>query len=169
MGLEISVAQEIGISAEFRVKAVFLYNFAQFIQWPLSAFDQADSPLIIGVLGADPFGQFLDETVKGETINGRPLVVRRYRQLGDVDRCHVLFVSGSEGARADQIIHALRGRPVLTVCDWEGMARRGAMIQFSTDRDRVRLQVNLEAARAAGLTISSKLLRSAEIVTPRKN
>jgi hypothetical protein len=152
------------LSREFHVKAVFLYNFAQFVEWPPDAFETPQSPLIIGILGSDPFGQTLDEMVRGETVNGRPLVVQRYRRIGEMERCHILFVSGSEGSRIEQIAHTLNGRSVLTVCDWEGFGRGGAIVRFVMERNRVRLRINLEAAKAAGLNISSKLLRSAETV-----
>lgn len=159
------LAAPVGPTREFQVKAVFLYNFAQFVEWPAESFPSADSPLVIGVLGLDPFGTFLDETVQDEKVNGRALVVKRFRSIGEVRDCHILFVSGSEGGRAEEIVSALQGRSVLTVCDWEGLARHGAMIRFTTERNRVRLRINLEAAKAAGLNISSKLLRSAESVT----
>lgn len=157
-------ASEIRLSREFQVKAVFLYNFAQFVEWPPSAFESATSPLVIGVLGLDPFGSYLDEAVRGEKVNGHPLVVRRYRWVSEVGTCHILFVSGSEGPRAEQVAESLRGRSILTVCDWDGFARRGGMIRFVMEHNHVRLRINLEAAKAAGLTISSKLLRSAELV-----
>jgi len=152
------------VSKEFQIKAVFLYNFAQFVEWPAEAFDGPGSPLVIGVLGLDPFGDFLDELVKGEVVNGRPIVVRRYRWIGEVDACHVLFISGSEGAHLEQIEKTIAGRSILTVCDWEGLMRHGGMIRLFMSGRHVRLQINLAAARAAGLTISSKLLRSAEQV-----
>jgi hypothetical protein len=155
---------EIGRSREFHVKAVFLYNFAQFVGWPDEAFETPDSPLVIGILGLDPFGETLDAMVRGEKVNGHPLVVKRYRRIRDIDRCHILFISGSEGPRTEQVAEALRGKSVLSVCDWEGLARRGAMVRFVMERNRVRLQINLESAKAAGLNISSKLLRSAETV-----
>lgn len=157
------------IAQEFQIKAVFLYNFAQFVEWPPDALETPESPLIIGVLGLDPFGDFLEETVRGETVNGRRLVVERYRWVSEIDHCHVLFVSGSEGNRVDQIVSALQGRPILTVCDWEGLAQRGAIIRFVMQRNRVRLRINLDSAKAAGLTISSKLLRSAEMVTASRS
>ncbi len=153
---------------EFQVKAAFLYNFAQFVEWPPDAFASADSPFVIGVLGMDPFGDFLDELVRGEKVNGRPLEVRRYRWVGEVENCHVLFISGSEGRNVDQIAGALRGRSILSVCDWDGLEDHGAVIRFVMEHSRVRLRINLDAARAAGLTISSKLLRSAEAVTQNK-
>ena len=152
-----------------QVKAVFLFNFAQFVEWPPQAFAEAQAPLVIGVLGEDPFGAFLDETVRGEKVNNRPLVVQRYRRVEEIKTCHILFISKSEVDQLDQIMAALRGRNTLTVGDVEGVSRQGVMIQFSTVKNKTRLKINLEAARAAKLTISSKLLRSAEIVSSEKN
>lgn len=150
--------------AEFQVKAVFLSNFARFVEWPPDVAQQANE-VVIGVLGADPFGFYLDEVLRDQKVNGRALVVKRYGSVAEIDRCHVLFMSGSEGARAEQILRALRTRPILTVCDTSVFARHGAMIHLVMDQQRVRLRINLDAARQAGLVISSKLLRTAEIVT----
>src|SRR2546429_6482843 len=81
---------------EYRVKATFLFQFTQFVDWPANAFPNDRTPLVIGILGDDPFGRFLDETVRDETANGHPLLVERYRRVADVKNCHVLFVSGSD-------------------------------------------------------------------------
>jgi uncharacterized protein DUF4154 len=150
---------------EYRLKAVFLFNFAQFVEWPASAFSEADAPLVIGVLGDDPFGAYLDETVRGERVNDRPLTVRRYRRVEEIGACHILFITRSEQGHLDQILDSLKGRSVLTVSDFVGFASHGGMIGFATEQNRIRLRVNLEAARAANLTISSKLLRPAQIVS----
>lgn len=152
---------------EFEIKAVFLYNFARFVEWPADAFADEQSPLVIGVLGADPFGYYLDRALRDEKVNGRPVVVERYRWVGEIETCHVLFISGSEGPRADHILGALREQPILTVCDTHLFARKGAMIHLVMDRQRVRIRINLEAARRVGLVISAKLLRTAEIVGNR--
>ncbi|HWA24143.1 MAG TPA: YfiR family protein [Lacunisphaera sp.] len=159
-----AAATPVGAPAEYQLKAVFLFNFAQFVEWPPAAFEAADSPLVIGILGDDPFGPVLDETVRGEKIGPRPLAVRRYKRAGDIDACHILFISRSEEVHIVQVATELRDRPILTVSDIEGAARRGVMIRFITENRRIRLRINLESARAAGLTISSKLLRPAEIV-----
>jgi len=155
--------------AEYQLKAVFLFNFAQFVEWPTEAFPQKHTPLIIGVLGEDPFGAYLDETVRGEKVNDRPLAVQRYRRVDEIKTCHILFISRSEGDRLEQIVAGLRDRNILTVADAEGFARRGVMIRFVTERNKIRLRINLEAAKAAHLTISSKLLRPAEIIAPGKD
>jgi len=150
---------------EYQLKAVFLFKFAQFVEWPPQAFPDAQAPLVIGVLGRDPFGAYLDETVRGETVNNRPLVLQRYGRAEDIRTCHILFISQSETDRLEQILASLRGRHILTVIDTEGGALRGVMIRLITVENKIRLRINLEAAQAANLKISSKLLRPAEIVT----
>jgi len=156
-------------ASEYQVKAVFLFNFAQFVEWESVAAQDPRTPLLIGILGDDPFGPFLDETVRGERLGARPFEVRRYRQLTDIETCDILFISRSEVERVGQILAALHTRPILTVSDAEDFAKRGGMIQFFNDKNRIRLRVNLEAAQTANLAISSKLLRVAEIVrTPRR-
>ena len=150
---------------EYQIKAVFLFNFTQFVEWPADAFADAQSPIVIGLLGDDPFGAYLDDTVRGEKVDGRPLVVLRYRTLEDVKACHVLFIGRSEAARVKETLAQLKGRSILTVGDQESFGRQGGMIRFVTANNRIRLRVNIEAIKAAGLAISSKLLRVAEIAT----
>jgi hypothetical protein len=149
---------------EYQVKALFLFNFVQFVEWPAPAAGVERGPLLIGVLGDDPFGAVLDQTVRDERVGSRPIQVRRYRDVSEVGACDILFISRSENDRVPEILSALKGRAVLTVSDGDVFARRGGMIQFFNDRNRIRLRVNLEAAQTAHLTISSKLLRVAEIV-----
>jgi hypothetical protein len=151
-------------AAASQVEAVFLFNFAQFVDWPSEAFPDSEAPLIIGILGDDPFGPFLEETVRGETVRGRPVEIRRYRGIEEIKTCHILFVSRVEMDRLADMLAALKDRPVLAVSDGDDFAQRGGMIQFVIERNRIRLRINLEAAQAAKLTISSKLLRSAELV-----
>ena len=152
-------------ASEYDVKAVFLFNFAQFVEWPPEAFPEADTPLVIGVLGDDPFGRVLDQTVGDERLGGRRFQIRRYHSVDEIKTCHILFVSRPEGDRPQSVLAGLKNRPILTVSDADGFAERGGMIRFVTDRSRIRLQLNLAATEAAHLTISSKLLRVAEIIT----
>jgi len=149
---------------EYQLKAVFLFNFAQFVEWPPESFPEAQTPLVIGVLGEDPFGAYLDETVRGETVNNRSLVVHRYRRVEEIETCHVLFISRSEEDRLEQILTSLKGRNILTVGDMTDFARRGGMIRFLIEKNKIRLRVNLAATKDANLVISSKLLRPAEII-----
>jgi hypothetical protein len=158
-----------GPTPEYQLKAVFLFNFAQFVEWPVSAFPDRDAPLVIGILGDDPFGAYLDETVRGERVNDHPLVVKRFRRVEDIEACHILFVSEPGKGRLKPILDSLDGRSVLTVSDVERFAARGGMIGFVTEQHRIRLRINLAAAKAADLTISSKLLRPSEIVSDAKD
>jgi hypothetical protein len=151
---------------EYQVKAAFLFNFSQFVDWPAASFADAHAPLVIGVLGSDPFGATLDEIVRGESVNGHPLAVRRYQSLEQVATCHILFIARSQVAQLDAIVAALEGRSVLTVGDFDGFTRRGGVIRFVTVGNKIRMRVNLVAAQEANLTISSKLLRPAQIVEP---
>jgi hypothetical protein len=149
---------------EYRVKATFLFQFTQFVDWPRDAFSNPQTPLVIGILGDDPFGSFLDDTVRNEKANGHPLAVERYQRLEEIKNCHVLFVSRSEANRMADIIAAVKGRNTLVVGDLNGFADRGGMIQFVTDENRIHLRINRAAAKAANLTISSKLLRPATVI-----
>ncbi len=153
-------------ASEYQVKAVFLFNFAQFVDWPAAAFSDSASSLVICILGDDPFGGFLDQTVRNEHVGGRALTIRRYQNVSEIATCHILFISRAAVEGPEEILSGLKHRPILTVSDGDRFAERGGMIRFVTDRNRIRIQINLSAADAAHLTISSKLLRLAEIVTP---
>lgn len=150
---------------EYQVKAVFLFNFSQFVDWPSGAFPDAGSPLVIGILGDDPFGHYLDDAVRGERVNNRPMLVRRFARVGDIGVCHILFISQSESGRMQQTLESLKGRSILTVGDTDAFSRIGGIIRFAVENSKVRLKINLRAAKDAHLTISSKLLRPAEIVS----
>ncbi len=149
-------------SREYDLKAVFLYNFATFVEWPESARPPAGEPIIIGILGRDPFGTVLDGIVEGETLRGHPLEVRRYRSAEAALECHILYISASEAPRLAQVLRILKGTPVLTVADIPSFGDAGGIITFSTGA-RVQLHVNSDAAQEAGLSISSKLLRVATV------
>lgn len=155
-------------AAEYQLKAVFLFNFTQFVEWPRDAFSDGQAPLVIGILGTDPFGGYLDETVRGEKVHNRPLVVRRYGSVAEIESCHVLFISRSEAPRLQEILARLRGRSILTVGDAGDFAENGGMIGFVSAQNKIRLRINLDAVKAAGLTISSKLLRAADTISARK-
>jgi len=156
-------AQAEGIG-EYHVKAAFLYNFAKFVEWPPETMPSGNAPLVLGVVGEDPFGQVLEETIKGKTVNDRELVIRRFTRIQDVSSCHILFISSSERKRLPEIIAALRWSSVLTVSDMERFAQRGGIISLTMENNKVRFEVNLDSAERAGLKISSKLLALAKIV-----
>ena len=152
------------VAQEYDLKAAFLFNFAQFVDWPVDAFAEASSPITIGILGADPFGARLDSLVAGETVKNRRLVVRRYRSIDQIDDCQILFVAAPEAGQMSQIVKALANRSVLTVGETKDFTTRSGVVGFELSQRRVRLRINLDAATAARLTISSKLLRQAQIV-----
>jgi len=153
--------------SEAEFKAIFLYRFAGFVEWPATAFASAGAPFVIGVLGEDPFKSILDEVVKGEFVKGHPVITVRYRQVEQIGPCHILFVSSSESKIYEHILARLRGRPILIVGDTEGFASLGGTIRLRTEEPR--LQVNVKAARAAGLSIDPTLLNIAEIVGAERN
>lgn len=155
------------MTKESDVKAALLYNFTQFAEWPPSAFAQDGAPLVIGILGQDPFGDVLDKLVEHETASGHRIVIERFRTPEAARHAHVLFISSTERARLPHILSTLRDRPILTVADFDGFLGRGGMVGFRRGPNhKIRLAVNLEAARAASLTLSAKLLRVVEIVSP---
>jgi hypothetical protein len=156
------------VGMEYQLKAVFLYNFTQFVDWPAEAFAGPDAPLVIGILGQDPFEKYLDDVVRGETAAGHPILVKRYRDLDSARGCHVLFVGGEESRKPEALLASLKDRLVLTVGDSGEFSKRGGMIDFVTRQGKIRFQINVESVRAAKLTVSSKLLRLADIVAPGK-
>jgi hypothetical protein len=154
------------ISREYEIKAVFLFNFAQFVDWPPEASASPLAPLVIGVLGDDPFDGYLDDTVRGEKLKNRPFVVQRYRRVEDIDGCQVLFIGDTNPGKLAHILAALKGRSILTVGDTQGFAEDGGIIRFVTENNRIRFRINVDAAETAHLVISSKLLRLAEVAPP---
>ncbi|MCM2305132.1 MAG: YfiR family protein [Elusimicrobia bacterium] len=140
------------------MKAVFLVNFTKFVEWPPEAFSAPGSPVVIGVLGEDPFGALLDQAAAGETAGGRPLAVRRFRSLAALEPCHVLFIAESQEGRLAEILHLLRAAPTLTVADMDGFAARGGAVQFRREGGRLRFVIRPEAAERVRLKVSSRLL-----------
>lgn len=149
-------------TAELQVKAAFILNFAAFVEWPPSAFRDATAPLVVGVYGEDPFGPALDEILAGEVTRERSFIVRRLRPGADPTGCHILFVSDSERRRWSGVLASLRRQPVLTVGNGPDFNEAGGIIEFVTERGRIRFRINVQAAEAAGLVLSSKLLRLAQ-------
>jgi hypothetical protein len=151
-------------SPEYLIKAAYLYNFAMFIEWPPEAFPASGAPIVIGVVGADPFGSALDRMVQDKRINKRPIVVERFKPGDDVRRCHILFVGPAESARIGDLVQRVGTQAVLIVGDESDTVSRGGTIAFTVKDDKVAFEINLSAARRARLTISSKLLNLAQAV-----
>lgn len=147
---------------EVDMKAVFLYHFSAFVEWPPKAFIDPYAPFVIGVLGDDPFGEVLDQVIQGEFKNQHPIIVRRFSRRDDFTKCHILYVSDSERRRLNEIMNQLKGRPILTVSDIDGFNRAGGIVQFKRHSNRIGLAIDKASSDKAGLQISSKLLRLAE-------
>lgn len=154
---------------EYQVKAVFLFNFTQFTAWPAEAFSGSDSTLVIGVLGPDPFGRVLDEVVSGEKLQGHPIAVRRFARAEDVSGCRILFIGGVDADETGKALAMCRRQRILSVGESDRFAGTGGMIQFLTQNGKIRLRIDMEPVRAAGLNLSSKLLRLAEVLSAAKD
>jgi hypothetical protein len=148
---------------EYQVKAAFIYNFLQFIDWPMKP-NRNPGPFInLCILGENPFGNTF-EAYQGETIRKRKFSIRQSQSLSDLKECQVVFIGNSEKGRVPQIIKQANDLGILTIGDSEKMTHQGVMINFYMERDKVRFEINIEAARRAGFTISSHLLKLARII-----
>ncbi len=154
-------AQPVAGPTDLQVKAVYLYKFGAFVQWPNAP---AKSSFPVCVLGRDPFGQTLDSTLSGGAIKENPIVTMRISNPQDASQCRIVFISSSEEPRLKSIIQVLGRMPVLTVSDIPHFTDRGGMIEFVLENGRVRFDVNLTSAEKAGLGLSSQLLKVASAV-----
>lgn len=150
-----------------QVQAAFLFNFSKFVTWPNEAFQHSGDSLIIGVLGEDPFGAILEDTIRDKTVIGKHLIVKRFTRIQDALHCHILFLSISEESRLAQMIQALGKTNILTVSDMEQFAEHGGMVAFTVEDQKVRFNVNMEAVGRTELKIGSQLLKLARIVSDK--
>jgi hypothetical protein len=153
---------------EYQVKAVCLLHFARFIEWPPQAFAGDRAPVVVAVLGQDPFGEDLDRALEGKTVGERPLVVRRFPDMGKLEACHVLFVSRSEEANVAALPEKLKAYNVATVSEIEDFARRGGVFRLYLRDHKLRFEINIDAAKRAGLTLSAKLLQVGDVIRDDK-
>ena len=154
----------LGQSREYQLKAAFVFNFAQFTDFPTNAFTSPDSPLVIAVLGENPFGNTLETLVKGEKIAGRAVEVRYCERLREIEGAHVVFLAKSHWGTLNELLREVRGKPVLTISEMETFARKGGLIRLFLNGNKIEFNINPDAAKRAGLNLSSKLLRLATIV-----
>jgi len=154
---------------EYRVKLAFLYNFAQFVQWPADAFHGANSPLILCVAGQDPFKGGIEADLHGRTVGGHPIRIKRLMQDEDPRACHMIFVRASEKKLAGNILQALKKSNTLTIGETKGFADLGGLINLTVEENKLRFEINLDAALQTKLKISSKLLALARIVKVENN
>jgi hypothetical protein len=149
---------------EYQVKATYLYNFGRFVKWPDTTPAGKGDSFSVCVLGQDPFGSILDSTLAGEALDGKPVVLRRISKPHDAGECRILFISSAEEKHLKEILTTLDEGGVLTVSDMPGFTRRGGMIQFVLEGDKVRFEINLVSAESARLVLSSELLKVAASV-----
>jgi len=153
---------------EYQLKAAFLYNFAKFVQWPSDASRNSSEPIVICVLGPDPFGRSLDDTVAGQAIEGRSFTIRRISNVKEAAGCYVLFFSTVQSSRSPPILTDLKTPGVLTIGDTDACGVDGVVITFKLEAGKVRFAINMEAAERQKLRISSRLLNLAYLVRPKR-
>jgi hypothetical protein len=168
--LSVSISAAAGVSqpTEYELKAAFLYNFIKFTEWPAAKLGKTDDPFVIGIVGNDPFGAALDKTIAGEKVRERTIAVRRFPRMNDAAaNSHVLFISASEANNLAAILKLLDGQAVLTVSDIEEFAQRGGVINLKKDNNKIVFEINLDAAKRAGLAMNAQLLKLAKIIKAR--
>jgi hypothetical protein len=154
---------------EYQVKALFLLNFTKYVDWPPNAFAGSNTPVTIGVFGESKLGEALKNVVAGKSIGGRAIAIRQIQGAGDFGQCQILFISDAESSRIRDILENTRALPVLTVGEDEAFGRNGGIINFVLKNGNVRIEIDLAAARKAGLAISSRLLAVADVVKGKTN
>jgi hypothetical protein len=150
-------------AGEYQVKALFLYNFINFVDWPIDSSIHSSPTINVCVIGDDPFDKALDD-IRDKTVKDKKLTIKYYRPYDEPKGCHLLFIPASEKKHAAHILKSVREANVLTVGDTEEAARQGAIIGFFIAQKKVRFAINIEAAKRAGLKISAKLLKLAKII-----
>ena len=152
------------------VKAAFLYNFGLFVQWPDGTFESTDSPLVIGVVAGnaddDGFCDALTQLVAGKSADGHPIVVKKLSGADDLSVCQILYLPASTDRRLGELLASVAGKPVLTVGETDELLPRGGIIRFFSEDNKVRFEINPDAAQRSRLRISSKLLKLARIYKP---
>ena len=149
--------------SEYEVKAAFIYNFLKFIDWPNGAFAGRSDTVKLCVLGDDLFGTALN-SIEEETVKDKKITIKHYNKFVDLGKCHILFICSSEKNQLTEILDTIKDMNILTVSDTRGFAQQGVVINFYIEEDKVRFEINQDAANRSGLKISSKLLSLAKIV-----
>jgi hypothetical protein len=152
-----------GQASSYEIKAVFLFNFTRFVEWPPKTFESDDQPFVIGILGENPFGKTLDEVVVNEKVDNHPIRIRYFDKAADVVNCHLLFVSSRGGNSFARIAGTLQNRHILTVSDRKNFCQQGGVIHLYIQDQKIKIEINTENARASDLRISSKLLMLASV------
>ena len=162
-GQALAVESAYAATVEYEVKAAFIHNFTQFIDWPPGAFEGEKSPFRIGILGSGLIDKPLMD-LNGKKVNQRFLEISRVQNLEKISQYHVIFVNPSENKRTQSILQTLKGTGILTIGDTPGFAEQCGVVNFYLKSGKVRFEVNIEASQRENLKISSRLLRLARIV-----
>lgn len=154
--------------AEYQIKAAFLCKFGQYVDWPAEGVGGAEQPFIIGVMATPAVGDVLAQAARGQTVHGRPILVRRTDRVGElVEGVAIVYVARSHAARAAEVIGVLRDRPVLTVTELDADQPGGGIVNFVVVDDKVKFDISLTAATRSRLRISARLLGVARNVAGR--
>lgn len=156
--------ENIGGATASGVKAAFLYKFLGYVEWPPTSAGQSNSPITIGVIGADDVAAELSEIARGRTVNDRSLAVRQLREGDPLTGIQVLFIGRTDGVRLDQLLKMAQQRAILSVTETDGALAQGSVINFMPVDSRIRFEVSLEAAEKSNLKLSSRMLSVAHRV-----
>ncbi len=163
-----SLSAQTPVAVEYQLKAAFLFNFTKFVEWPADVYSSDQDPFVIGILGGNPFGSFLEDVAAGEKVNGHPLVISYFKNTNEIKRCQILFINKTGQYNVSDILSDLKGKSVLTVGDTPDFLKLGGMVRFFINAsNKVQLQLNPDIAKTVRLQISSKLLRLTEIYTQK--
>lgn len=152
------------VVSETDIKASFLVKLPMFVTWPATPGRDREDPIVIGILGEDPFGETFDATIKPLRFEGRPFAIRRFPDVAALGDCQILFVGRSVQKQWPEVFRKLAGKPVLTISDASGFAVQGGMFNFVAEGSRVRFECNREAVQRAGLKVSGRLLQISRLV-----
>jgi len=150
--------------SEDQVMAAFLLNFARYVEWPKDAFDGGDSPVTICMMSSKAFSEVVSQTISGKTVDDRPVEIDRKADLTQTDGCHIVFIGRDFDKAPGATAAALASSSVFSVADKEGFASAGGIANFYRADNKIRFEINPNAAKKAGLKISSRLLRLAKVV-----
>jgi YfiR/HmsC-like len=151
-------------ASEYHVKAAFLFHFAQLVEWPPGSLGNDTNPVTVCTTGDDPFHGDLEATLAGQSLGTRPFRVRHLKPAEDFQACQVLFVGKRDATRLGRLLLDLKDGPILTIGESDGFVQQGGMIGFLLVDNKVRFEINLQAAERANLKISSRLLLLAKSV-----
>lgn len=159
----VQLRAESPLQREYEIKAAYLYNFINYIEWPENAFPAPGGTITVGIVGQSPFGAAL-EVLNGKQVKGRTVTLKQITDINDLGQCQIVFINSSEKAHVPELLEKLKDSRVLTVSEIDGFAQDGGIINFISEHNKVRFEINPDAAHRLGLNISSELLKLAKVV-----